>query len=109
MPDCARVAFFTQELPAHPPASVLRGPQRCALADVVIVHDLTLLHNEEALVADPEIVLQLFHIVALGKKLVGAAHWQEVGGKPASLRTDWFIMHEPAIGGKADFRVTRAF
>ena len=109
LPAEVRVAFLTEEFEVHKPTSVIGGPSRCALADVVIVRELAMLHDEALLAADESAALDVFHIVAMGTTVVGAAAWLAAKGRPAAVRSESIIEHEAASGVPTVFRRTKGF
>ena len=96
---------------AQPLASPLRhcrtleGRHRCAEAELVVVPDLTLLHDEDALAGDVDLAVSFLYVVALGLDITTQANLaaDSVQHTPGSLTPEHCVRHIPAIKSKVAF------
>ena len=65
---------------------VVRGRHRCAEADLVVVRDLSILHDVGALAADEDIAVSFLYVVALGLDVVTATQLPAASRKKAAFR-----------------------
>ena len=90
---------------AEPLASLLRechtlkGRHRCAEAELVVVPDLTLLHDEDALAGDVDLAVSFLYVVALGLDITTQANLaaDPVQHTPSRLTPEHCVRHIPAV------------
>jgi len=90
---------------AQPLASLLRhcatleGRHRCAEAELVVVPDLKLLHDEDALAGDVDLAVSFLYVVALGLDITTQANLaaDPVQHTPRRLTPEHCVRHIPAI------------
>ena len=83
------------------------GSKKCKRAQLIVVPDLSLLHNSAA---DKGMVAHLAYIVGLGKAVVTSSAWTLAQGDPAKILPNNIIRHVPAaVGAKQVFTYTPAF
>ena len=84
---------------------ILEGLHRCAEAELVVVPDLTLLHDEDALAGDVDLAVSFLYVVALGVDITTRANLAAAPEKhtPRSLTPEHCVRHIPAI--KSDSKV----
>ena len=95
----------------QPLASLLRncrtleGRHRCAEAELVVVPDLTLLHDEDALAGDVDLAVSFLYVVALGLDITTQANLaaDPVQHTPSRLTPEHCVRHIPAIMSKVTF------
>ena len=82
-PLYAKVAFLS-DTPQEQRGShtTITGRHRCAEADLVIVPDLSILHDAEALAGSPDLAVCLLYIVSLGLDITTQKHWDDARGVP---------------------------
>ena len=61
------------------------GTHRCADADLVIVPDLSILHDTDALAGSLDLAVCLVYIVSLGLSITTQKHWDAARGRPENL------------------------
>ena len=94
---------------AQPLASPLRhchtleGRHRCFEAELVVVPDLTLLHDEDALAGDVDLAVSFLYVVALGLDITTPANLAAVQHTPRSLTPEHCVRHIPAIMSEVTF------
>ena len=96
---------------AQPLASLLRqcvtleSRHRCAEAELVVVPDLKLLHDEDALAGDVDLAVSFLYVVALGLDITAQANLalDSVQHAPRCLTTEHCVRHIPAIQSKVKF------
>ena len=71
------------------------GRHRCAEADLVIVPDLSILHDAEALAGSPDLAVCLLYIVYLGLYMTTQKHWDAARGVPRNLGPLACVRHVP--------------
>ena len=76
---------------------LVTGRHRCEEADLIVVPDLAILHDVQALAADEDLALSLLYIVLLGKDVSTTAQLSVVHGRPRQLTLQDCVRHEPAI------------
>ena len=86
---------------------ILEGRHRCAEAELVVVPDLTLLHDEEALAGDVDLAVSFLYVVGLGLDITTRANLaaEPVQHTPRSLTPAHCVQHIPAIKSKVTFCV----
>ena len=71
------------------------GEKKCFHADLVVTDNIFKLSDGQTLSADVQLVIDLIHIIALGKPVITATPWRVAMGKPSDVpATD--IMRHPA-------------
>ena len=95
----------------QPLASLLRncrtleGRHRCAEAELVVVPDLKLLHDEDALAGDVDLAVSFLYVVALGLDITTQANLaaDPVRHTPRNLTPAHCVRHMPAIKSNVTF------
>ena len=84
---------------------VLEGRHRCAEAELVVVPDLTLLHDEDALAGDVDLAVSFLYVVALGLDITTRTNLAAAPEKhaPRSLTPEHCVRHVPAINSNVTF------
>ena len=100
----AKVAFLTNT-PQERRIGTITGTHRCADADLVVVPDLSILHNVEALAADVGLAVSFVYIVSLGLDITTQQQLDAVRGVPGDLQPLACLRHEAAKAQKLTFRV----
>ena len=98
----AKVAFLggaAQQCPGLS-STTLIGPHRCAQADLVVVPDLSLLHDVDALAAEVDLAVSVFYIVSLGVDITTQTQLAAVQGSPRRLAVQHCVRHVSASGEK---------
>lgn len=98
----AKVAFLggaAQQCPGLS-STTLIGPHRCAQADLVVVPDLSLLHDVDALAAEVDLAVSVFYIVSLGVGITTQTQLADVQGSPRRLDVQHCVRHVSASGLK---------
>ena len=92
----AKVAFLS-DTPQEQRGShtTITGRHRCAEADLVIVPDLSILHDAEALAGSPDLAVCLLYIVSLGLTITTQKHWDAARGVPRNLQPLACVRHVP--------------
>ena len=81
------------------------GTHRCADADLVVVPDLSILHDVDALAGSLDLVVSLVYIVSLGLDITTQRHLDAAGGVPRNLQPLACVRHVPAKETALTFRV----
>ena len=106
----AKVAFLS-DTPQEQRGShtTITGRHRCAEADLVIVPDLSILHDAEALAGSPDLAVCLLYIVSLGLDITTQKHWDAARGVPRNLQPLACVRHKPVAfpTNKTDHTVFR--
>ena len=84
---------------------LLTGPQRCAEADLVVVPDLSILHDVDALAVAVDLVVSLLYIVSFGVITTTKTQLAAVQGSPKRLSPQHCVRHVPARIQKVTFCV----
>ena len=71
------------------------GTHRCADADLVIVPDLSILHDADALAGSLDLAVCLVYIVSLGLSITTQKHWDAARGRPENLTPLACVRHVP--------------
>ena len=103
----AKVAFLggaAQQCPGLS-STTLIGPHRCAQVDFVVVPDLSLLHDVDALAAEVDLAVSVFYIVSLGVDITTQTQLPAVQGFPRRLAVQHCVRHVSASGEKVRFCV----
>ena len=92
----AKVAFLS-DTPQEQRGShtTITGRHRCAEADLVIVPDLSILHDAEALAGSPDLAVCLLYIVSLGLDITTQKQWDAARGRPENLTPLACVRHVP--------------
>ena len=77
----------------------LQGKRRCAEAELVVVPDLKLLHDEDALAKDVDLAVSFLYVVALGLDITTRANLaaDSVQYTPKLLTPEHCVRHIPFI------------
>ena len=78
-------------------AEVNTGLHRCALAGLVIVQDLSLLHDVAKVAVDIDLAVSLFYIVIYGKDVITEAQFEAVHRDPRRVHPQQVTRHVPAL------------
>ena len=84
---------------------VLTGTHRCAEADLVVVPDLSILHDLDALAATVDLAVSLLYIVSFGVTTTTKTQLAAVQGVPRRLSPQHCVRHVPAQAKKVTFCV----
>ena len=84
---------------------VVPGRQRCAEADLVVVRDLSILHDVEALASDVDIAVSFLYVVALGVDVVTDTQLAAASYVPGRLSPSQYLRHAWACETRATLRV----
>ena len=76
------------------------GRHRCAEADLVVVEDLGVLHDVEALSADEDLAVGFLYVVLRGLDVTTKPMLSAAGGRPRSLTPKHCVCHVPVYGGQ---------
>ena len=102
----AKVVFLSNAPHERPRlCATLTGPHRGAEADLVVVPDLSILHNVEALAADVDLAVSFLYIVSLGLDITAQQQLGAVRGVPSNLQPLACVRHVPAKAEKRTFRL----
>ena len=93
----AKVAFLS-DTPQEQRGShtTITGRHRCAEADLVIVPDLSILHDAEALAGSPDLAICLLYIVSLGLDITTQKQWDAARGV-RNLQPLACVRHVPLV------------
>ena len=80
------------------------GRHRCAEADLVVVEDLGVLHDVEALSADEDLAVGFLYVVLRGLDVTTKPMLSAAGGRPRSLAPKHCVHHVPISGGQPALR-----
>ena len=80
------------------------GRHRCAEADLVVVEDLGVLHDVEALSADEDLAVGFLYVVLRGLDVTTKPMLSAAGGRPRSLAPLHCVCHVPVSGGQPALR-----
>ena len=97
---CSKVASLggaTDMCPVRGCATVT-GKHRCAEADLVVVPDLSFLHDVDALAASVDLAVSFFYIASLGLDVVTKTHLVAAQGHPDRIPLHHRMRHVPASG-----------
>ena len=83
----------------------LTGLHRCAEADLVVVSDLSILHDVDALAVAVDLVVSLLYIVSFGVITTTKTQLAAVQGSPKRLSPQHCVRHVPARIQKVTFCV----
>ena len=75
---------------------IIVGAHRCVEADLVVVPDLPLLHDADALAGSPDLDVSFLYIVCLGLNITIQKHWNAARGAPRNVQPLACERHEPA-------------
>ena len=102
----AKVAFLT-DTPTERPrfCTTLTGTHRCKEADLVVVPDLSILHDVDALAGSLHLVVGLLYIVSLGLDITTQKHLDAARGVPRNLSPLACVRHVPAMETSLTFQV----
>ena len=78
----------------------MTGPNRCAEANLVVVRDLSVLHDVAALSASADTAVSFLYLVALGLDVVTEAQLADVGYFPPRLSPTQYLRHARACEKK---------
>ena len=82
---------------------LIGGRHRCLEAKLVVIPDLAILHDVDALAADVDLVVSFLYIVLLGLDVATKTQFGAVGGSPQRLKHK--ACHEAAQKEKVTFCV----
>ena len=82
---------------------ILIGRHRCAEADLVVVPDISILHNVDALAADVDLAVSFLYIVSLGVDIATKTQLAAVQGVPRRLSPQHLLASRPSTDTKGDF------
>jgi hypothetical protein len=99
-----KVAIMGEGCPANN-CRILTGPHRCADAELVVVPDLALLHDVDALAANVDLVVSFLYVVSLGLDITTKTQLAAVQGVPRRLSPHHCVRHVPAHGEEVAFCV----
>ena len=85
--------------------TTITGRHRCAEADLVIVPNLTSLHDADALAGSQDLVVCLLYIVSLGLTITTQKHWGAARGVAPNLQPLACVRHVAAKTTDTRFRV----
>ena len=85
--------------------TTITGRHRCAEADLVIVPDLSILHDAGALAGSPDLAVRLLYIVSLGLTITTQKHWDAARGVAPNLQPLVCVRHAAAKPTATKFRV----
>ncbi len=86
-------------------AREVKGSHRCGDADLVVVRDLSILHDAATIAADVDTTVSFLYVVALGVDVVAEAQLAAASGAPCRLAPSQYLRHVRACEGKATLRV----
>ena len=78
-------------------AIVNTGLHRCAVVNLVIVQDLSLLHDVAKVAVDIDLAVSLFYIVTFGKDVITEAQFEAVHRDPRRVHPQQVTRHVPAL------------
>ena len=85
--------------------AVVTGRHRCAEANLVVVRDLSVLHDVGALAADVDIAVSFLYVVALGVDVVTETQLAAASYVPRRLSPKQYLRHARACEKSATLRV----
>ena len=85
--------------------TTITGRHRCAEADLVIVPDLSILHDAGALAESPDLAVCFLYIVSLGLTITTQKHWDAARGVAPNLQPLACVRHVAAKTIATRFRV----
>ena len=88
--------------------TTLTGTHRCAEADLVVVPDLSTLHDVDVLAGSLDLTICLLYIVALDLDITIQRHLDAAGGVPSDVQPLACVRHVPAKETQLTFRVGAA-
>ena len=97
-PYC-RVTILGDQCAVSGPVRTVIGAHRCAEADLVVVPDLAILHDVDALAANVDLAVSFLYIVSLGVDITTTAQLVAVQGYPRQFPPSHCVRHVPASGG----------
>ena len=83
----------------------LSGPHRCEEADLVVVPDLSFLHDVDRLAAEVDLAISFLYIVSLGVDITTQTQLAAVQGVPGRLSPQHCVRHVPAMETEVTFCV----
>ena len=106
----ANVAFFDDSAPLPVVGvRVLDGMQRCHHADLVIVPDIRVLHDQTKMCENVGLAISALYILALGKDVTTAEAWKQAQGNPNKLAMSSVVPHVSASENKVTVNRSEAF
>jgi hypothetical protein len=84
----------TKAVPAKS-CRIVHGPHRCADVELAVIPDLAMLHDEDVLASDVDLVVSFLYIVSLGVLTTTTAQLAAVGGIPRNLKPLHCVNHVP--------------
>jgi len=78
-------------------SEIVTGLHRCAEADLVIVPDLTILHDVDALAANVDLVVSFLYIVSIGVDVATSTQLSAAKGRPTCIPLQHCVRHIPAM------------
>ena len=94
-PKVAIVGFTEANICQTKGCRILQGRHRCAEAELVVIPDLTILHDLERLAADADLAISFLYIVSLGLNVVTQARLVTAKGIPRNLLPHHCTRHVP--------------
>ena len=88
-------------------ARAATGTHRCAGVSLVVVRDLSVLHEAETLAGDADMAVSFLYVVALGLDVVASAQLSAVSYTPARLLPSQCLRHARACTEKANLFVEK--
>jgi len=85
--------------------AIITGRHRCAKAGLVIVPDLSILHDADALAGSPDLAVCLLYIVSLGLDIMTQKHWNAALGLLRNLQPLACVRHVSAKKEHISFHV----
>ena len=89
----------------HLRAFHVTGTHRCAEVQLVVVPDLSMLHDVDMLAADVDLAVSFLYIVALGLEITTKTQMAAVQGDPRRLKPQQCVRHTPALTQNTTFCV----
>ena len=84
---------------------VLTGPHRCADANLVVVPDLSILHDVGALAADVDLAVSFLYVVTRGIDVVTESQLASASFCPGRLSPSQCVRRAPALAHRVTFSI----
>ena len=109
VPYCTVASFGVTEMCPVEGCRIVTGRHRCAEAELVVVPDLSFLHDVDALAASEDLAVSLLYIVSLGVDVCTKTQLSAVRGRPRHLPPQHCMRHVPAMTEEVTFHVEQRF
>ena len=108
-PYCKAASLGVTEMCPVVGCELVTGLHRCHEAELIVVPDLAILHDVQALAADEDLALSFLYTVWLGKDVSTSAQLSAVLGRPRQLPLQHGVRHVPAIANHVTLFISKRF